>query len=168
MLLPKTINTFGVWTQYANYRFKEPYDILLKDGKILLSAFPNGGGWGLRGDDKKSWELFNLFRKEHDCDWIEDSDVVAVRLLTDSDIEERGLTWFTGAARMKRINEYHAEGRAHVILPKDYLVKDDQVREFVNDVRDIAVKYGATQQLRAHVGKKIKEVFKNLFVSELK
>lgn len=166
VMLPKTIHTFGVWTQYTNFRFKEPHDILLRDGKILLSAYPNGGGWSLRGSDKQSWKLFEDFRKEHNCDWIEDSEVVAVRLLTDEDIISRKLEWFTGADRLKRINEYHAEGRAHVILPKDYLVKDDQVREFVNDVRDIAVKYGASQQLRAQVSKKIKEVFKNLFASE--
>lgn len=151
-----------MWTQHTHFRFKEPHDVLLKNGDILLSAFPNGGGWSLRGDDKRSWSLFEAYRHAHHCDWIEDDEVVAIRLLTDEDIVERHLEWFTGANRIARINSYHAEGREHVIIPKNMLIKDHIVREFVNEIRDICVKYGATQQLRAHVSKLTKETFKSV------
>lgn len=164
--LPKTIDTFGVWTQYTNFRFKEPHDILLKDGYLLLSAYPNGAGWSLRGDDKQSWELFKTYCNRYKIDSIRDSDVVAVRLLTDEDIEKRNLDWEVGKERLNRIHEYHADGRGHVILPVDALVKDDVVREFVNEIRNVCVKYGATQQLRAHVSRLTKTTFSNLFYNQ--
>lgn len=158
-ILPKTIDTFGIWTQYTNFRFKEPHDILLKDGLMILSAYPNGDGWSLRGEDKASWTAFKTYCDYYKSDYIKDSDVVAVRLLTDKDIEERNLEWFTGKERMDRIQQYHAEGREHVIFPRNHLIKDHVIRDFINDIRDTCVKYGATQQLRAHISKTTKETF---------
>lgn len=163
MQLPKTMDTFGIWTQYTGFCFYEPHDILLQNGTIFQSMTPNENEWRCIDTDVKSWETFIAYCESYDTTGVNRDHVVAVRMLTDLDIETRHIRWATGKLRLDRIRQTYGEGVEHVIMRRNHLLKDHQVREAINELRNIAAKYGATQQLRAHVEKCFKETFKHLF-----
>lgn len=163
MLLPKTIDTFGIWTQYTGFCFYEPHDILLRNGVMLYSMLPQEKEWVCNSTDIESWDKFTHYCKLQNTLGIKNEDVVAVKLLTDHDIEVRKIKWGTGKLRLDRIGNTYGDGVEHVTIRRDHLIKDHQVRETVNEIRDIAVKYGASQQLRAHVEKCFKNTFRHLF-----
>lgn len=163
MHLPKAIHTFGIWTQYTGFCFYEPYDILLQNGTIFKSMTPNEKEWRCIDTDIASWETFVTYCERFDTTGVLRENVVAVRLLTDRDIEERHIRWATGKLRLDRIKQTYGDGIEFTILRRNYLLKDHQIRETINELRSVAVKYGATQQLRTHIEKCFKETFKHLF-----
>lgn len=163
MNLPKTIKTFGIWTQYTGFCFYEPHDILLKNGVTLNSMLPGEYFWQCLSHEMETWEKFTTYCDANKSVGIQHDDVVAVRLITDDDIEARELTWAKGQLRLDRIKQTYGDGVEYVIFRRDKLLKDHEVREVINELRNIAAKYGATQQLRSHVGKCFKDTFRHLF-----
>lgn len=162
MVLPKTIDTFGIWVQFTGYYFHELHDLFLNDGTIIKSAFPTETGWGLRGSDKDSWLYYIDYCSANNVVDLLNKDIVAIRLLTDKDIVERRLLWETGHKRLKRITDSFGEGKQYAMVDNNDLIKDHKIAIFVNDIRDIAVKYGASQQLREHVSRRTKKLLINL------
>lgn len=162
MLLPKAIDSFGIWMQFTGYYFYDIHDIFLKDGTLLKSMSPTENGWCIKGYDKASHLNYLDYCDNNNINGIYDSDIVAIKLLTDKEIKDRGLIWSTGEERLKRIKDSCGDGREYVIIDNNLLIKDHKIAQFVNDIRDIAVKYGATQQLREHVSKRTKKLLLNL------
>lgn len=80
-------NTFvtGVWIPYNGWRVKSLHDVKLRDGTIVPQLRPNGGAWhGSKFD-------------------VEDDDVIAIRVVPDS---ERGNYEYTGKSRIERDLRY--------------------------------------------------------------
>lgn len=67
----------GEWIEYNNNRYKDVYDLKLKDGTILSDMYPNGTGWYYVGNDKSESDTV---RKN-----VNDSDVIMVRLTVETD-----------------------------------------------------------------------------------
>lgn len=80
------------------------------------------------------------------------------RLIADADkVLERNTPvadeewWQDFRAAMLELQERRRAG----IIPVTQEAKEHQVRELVNKLRDVAIKYHGTQQLRAHIAKTV-------------
>lgn len=144
----------GVWVPYVGVRHKEPYDILLKDGTILKSAYPNGIGWGPANS-----------MEELSPDWVEyvdqnltDDDIVAMCMLTDDEIRERNIIHGTGGIRVGRQMSHKAFEQKVTIYHDSKLLKDDEVRDLVNALAETAVTHHDAGSLREVLSKQVKKV----------
>ncbi|QFR57619.1 hypothetical protein CPT_Slocum_039 [Serratia phage Slocum] len=73
----------GVWFTYNGWRYKDRYDIRLLDGTEIKNCYPNAYSWVVVDTGKE----------------YTDSQVEAVRLMPDSELDE----WsFTGHSRLER------------------------------------------------------------------
>lgn len=86
------------------------------------------------------------------------SDKSLTRLIADADkVLERSTPvadeewWQDFRAAMLELQERRKTG----VIPVTPGVKEHQVRELVNKLRDVAIKYHGTQQLRAHITKTV-------------
>ncbi|EES9720959.1 TPA: hypothetical protein J1Y61_004671 [Escherichia coli] len=86
------------------------------------------------------------------------SDKSLTRLIADADkVLERNSPvadeewWQDFRAAMLELQERRKTGA----IPVTPGVKEHQVRELVNKLRDVAIKYHGTQQLRAHIAKTV-------------
>ncbi|EFI6095297.1 hypothetical protein HUI25_001828 [Escherichia coli] len=86
------------------------------------------------------------------------SDKSLTRLIADADkVLERNTPvadeewWQDFRAAMLELQERRRAG----IIPVTQEVKEHQVRELVNKLRDVAIKYHGTQQLREHIAKTV-------------
>ncbi|MED9759729.1 hypothetical protein RCO04_15560 [Escherichia coli] len=86
------------------------------------------------------------------------SDKSLARLIADADkVLERNTPvadeewWQDFRAAMLELQERRRAG----IIPVTQEAKEHQVRELVNKLRDVAIKYHGTQQLRAHIVKTV-------------
>lgn len=46
-------DSFGVWVYYNGWRFKDHYDILLSNGRVLRNMYPNADAWSGAGEGIK-------------------------------------------------------------------------------------------------------------------
>lgn len=143
----------GVWVPYVGVRHKEPYDLLLKDGTILKSAYPNGIGWGPAFMKVISPYWSNYIGKN-----ITDSDIVAMRMLTDTDIHEREISHNTGDMRVTRLTHHKGYEQKVTIFHESELLKDDEVRDLVNVLTEKAKSHHAADSLREVLSKQVKKV----------
>lgn len=162
MLLPKAIDSLGIWIQFTGYYFYDMHDIFLKDGTILKSTTPTENGWCVKGHDKATHLNYIDYCDRNKISGIYDSDIVAIKRLTDKEIIDRQLLWPTGKERLKIIEDNNIVDKQYIIINRNHLIKDHQIASFVNDIREVAVKYGATQQLREHVSRLVKKLLLNL------
>lgn len=133
----------GVWKAYFGYRFKEPHDLMLSDGTILKSFYPNGNNWSpcLADNDSPVKECNGITS-------VKDDQVVAFRLVTDEEVKERTLWHFTGKERIKRANSLYPQKPQWFVFDESELIKPHVYREMVNELRDIAKAKAHTEQLR--------------------
>lgn len=83
---------FGIWVGYNSWRFKDPYDIMLKDGTIHKRCSPNGSSFfGSKGVQ------------------ISDYDVIAVRLCTFDDLKDH---WLSGGETKEESDEFRSTRNA--------------------------------------------------------
>lgn len=143
----------GVWVPYVGVRHKEPYDVLLKDGTILKSAYPNGIGWG----PANSIELPPDWKGYIDKN-LTDDDIVAMRMLTDDEIRDRGIIHGTGTLRVGRQMSHKAFEQKVTIYHDSKLLKDDEVRDLVNALAETAVTHHDAGSLREVLSKQVKKV----------
>ena len=90
-------DSFGIWTHYNNWRFKDHYDILLRDGRVFMSAYPNGSS-------------FHVSEKCKEHGRIDERMVVATRLTTFDDITK----WARGGDDEEESNLYRARRNAEM------------------------------------------------------
>lgn len=143
----------GVWVPYVGVRHKEPYDLLLKDGTILKSAYPNGIGWGPAFMKVLSPNWAGYVGKD-----ITDSDIVAMYMLTDADIHEREISHNTGNMRFARLTHHKGYEQKVTIFHESELLKDDEVRDLVNVLTEKAESRHAADSLREVLSKQVKKV----------
>lgn len=147
---------FGVWFPFVGVRHKEPYDVLLIDGTMLKSIYPNGVEWSpaINLDAVNRDDFFNhpLVKDKS----LHDDKIVALRLLTDAEISYRNIVHSTGGMRVARLMNHRAYDAKVTIFDDSELLKDNQVRDFINRVESIAVEHKDTDSLREAIGKEIK------------
>lgn len=143
----------GVWVPYVGVRHKEPYDILLKDGTILKSAYPNGINWGPASMMVLSSDWADYIDRE-----LTDDDIVAMCMLTDSDIRERNIIHGTGEIRLARLTKHKGYEQKVTIFHNEKLLKDDEVRDLINYLTETAKSHHAAGSLREVLGKQVKKV----------
>ncbi len=106
------VNDYGKWVPYVGkWRFKDRYDILLKDGTIIKQTYPNGGSFH---------NMNPQINPDVKLSRIEDEDVLMIRLVPDEEIVEK--YHFTGDYRAERNKEYFGDA---VPKSEDYCVIDD-------------------------------------------
>lgn len=98
---------FGVWVGYNSWRFKDPYDVMLKDGTIHKCCSPNASS----------------FMSHDDGTNISEYDVIAVKLCTYDDLKD---TWMAAGETEEESNEYRATRNASMfgagegVTPSDW------------------------------------------------
>tara|TARA_B100001057_G_scaffold463613_1_gene517824 strand:+ start:56534 stop:57739 length:1206 start_codon:yes stop_codon:yes gene_type:complete len=85
---------FGVWVAYNSWRFKDTYDVMLKDGTIHKCCYPNA----------------DAFHSEEGVQ-ISEYDVLAVKLCT---FEDLGNSWRCFSDTEEESNAYRAERNAEM------------------------------------------------------
>lgn len=85
---------YGRWVSYLGKgRCKDNYQLLLRDGRIINYAYPNGIKWGVRRVGEDHGKEFS------------DDDVVAIRLMPDNELARNGE--LRGRIRLERNVEYN-------------------------------------------------------------
>jgi hypothetical protein len=85
-------NDFGIWVGYNSWRFKDPYDVMLKDGTIHRQCSPNGSSFfGPKGLQ------------------ISEYDVIALRLCTFNDLKDH---WLSGGETEAESNQFRGSRNA--------------------------------------------------------
>lgn len=98
------IRDYGKWVPYVGkWRFKDRYDILLKDGTIIKQVYPNGGSFH---------NMNPQINPDIKISRVEDGEVLMIRLVPDEEIVEK--YHFTGDYRAQRNEEYFGDA-----VPKD-------------------------------------------------
>lgn len=143
----------GIWVPYVGVRHKEPYDILLKDGTILKSAYPNGIGWGPANSMELSPDWAEYIKEN-----LTDADIVAMYMLTDDEIRDRDIIHGTGTLRVGRQMSHKAFEQKVTIFHESELLKDDEVRDLVNILTEKAKSHHAADSLREVLSKQVKKV----------
>lgn len=156
----KVEDLYGKWTPYFGYRYKEFYDIMLEDGTIFKSMYPNSYYWGMMDGYSKEDLLAFKSHKLVDSNGLHDKYVVAIRLLTDEEIINRDIIHFTGKERVSRLNYHFPYGLNYKVIPESKLIKPHELREFVNKIRDIALERRDSQSLRESLVIPIRDLLK--------
>ena len=113
---------FGVWVAYNSWRFKDAYDIMLKDGTIEKMCYPNA--------DK--------FSNGNGCH--SEYDVIAVRLCDYDDVKD---SWRAGGETKEESDEYRARRNSSMFAGEEStreswkdvkpVLFDPETRQLIND-----------------------------------
>lgn len=99
------VEDYGKWVPYlGQWRFKDRYDVLLKDGNVILQTYPNGGSFSPMNANRLG-QAFAATRR------IEDNEVLMIRLVPDDEIVEK--YHFSGKERVERNQSYFGD-----VVPK--------------------------------------------------
>jgi len=101
---------FGVWVAYNSWRFKDAYDIMLKDGTIEKMCYPNA-------------DKFSNGNGSH-CEY----EVIAVRLCDYEDVKDN---WRSGGYTKEESDEYRARRNSTMFAG------DDSTKESWSKVKPI-------------------------------
>lgn len=155
------INTnpqYGVWVPFVGVRHKEPYDVLLKDGRIINSLYPNGVMWGPCACMKSLSEWVDSYP-------IHDDNIVALRMLTDEEIQTRDLIHTTGPARTARLISHQAFEQDVYVLHRSEMLDGNKVRNLVNVLTELAKTHHLSGSLREVISKRVKDAVSKFRIS---
>lgn len=99
---------FGLWVGYNSWRFKDLYNVMLKDGEIVKCCYPNASS-------------FSPMVSDTGYHTLSEYDIIAVQLCTYEDIKD---TYWVGADTEEGSNDYRALKNADTFGGPDYDTAD--------------------------------------------
>ena len=144
----------GVWKPYVGVVFKEYCDLMLTDGTIFKSLYLNGVKWGPMGglseSELNAYVSHPFVNKDKSLD---EHHIVAFRIIPDEEIIQRGITHFTGDARIGRMNQFYPAGLSYTVFHDVELISENDYREIINKLRETAIRKINSQSLRESLAK---------------